>query len=97
MNKIAAFAIFGPLRVGFQHLDRCVSDFNRYALDFNHFALDFNCYALAFNQFALDFVHEALNPLKNIHFLPDSTTKTLVCQYSLRSLRFLLLHHGSDR
>jgi hypothetical protein len=28
MNKIAAFAIFGPLRVGFQHLDRCALDFN---------------------------------------------------------------------
>ena len=57
MNKIAAFAIFGPLRVGFQHLDRCASDFKRYALDFTHFALDLNCYALVFNQYALDFVH----------------------------------------
>jgi hypothetical protein len=57
MNKIAAFAIFGPLRIGFQHLDRCASDFKCYALDFTHFALDFNRYALVFNQYALDFVH----------------------------------------
>jgi hypothetical protein len=38
MNKIAAFAIFGPLHIGSQHLDHCVSDFNRYMLDFNHCA-----------------------------------------------------------
>jgi hypothetical protein len=56
MNKIAAFARFGPLRVGFQHLDHCALDFNRYALDFNRFALDFDRYALVFNQYALDFV-----------------------------------------
>lgn len=55
MNKIAAFAIFGPLRIGFQHLDRWASDFKRYALDFIHFALDFNRYALVFNQYALVF------------------------------------------
>jgi hypothetical protein len=56
MNKIAAFAIFGPLRVGFQHLGRCASDFKRYALDFTRFALVFNRYALVFNPYALDFV-----------------------------------------
>jgi hypothetical protein len=55
MNKIAAFAIFGPLRVGFQHLDRCASDFKRYALDFTHFALDSNRYALVFQPVRVGF------------------------------------------
>ena len=56
INKIAAFAIFGPLRVGFQHLDHSASDFKRYVLDFTHLVLDFNRYALVFNQYTFDFV-----------------------------------------
>jgi hypothetical protein len=60
IKKIAAFAIFGPLRVGFQLLDRCASDFNRYALDFVRYALDFICYALVLVRYALDSVRYAL-------------------------------------